>query len=151
MNRNPALLRRILGAAGACIALSLGCSMALAHGYKNGTIEVRHPWVRATADKSIVVSMKLRNLSDTADRLVSASSTAASTSSVGTKSVQARSDVKAVAGIDIPAKQTVVLDGASLFIRLDGLSKPLLAYDRLPLTLMFEKSGRLDIEVMIEE
>ena len=36
-------------------------------------------------------------------------------------------------------------------IMLLGLSKPLTTYDSFPMTLVFEKAGKLDIEVIVEE
>ena len=137
---------------------------AFAHGYKNGTIEIHHPWVHATTAKDAVVSMKLKNLTDQPERLIAVTSALAPGSAI-VPAAAPSTPGKATpdnatgdgpgprpgTGIEIPAHNSVELGASKAFIRLDGLSKPLQAYDRLPMTLTFEHSGKMDIEVMIEE
>jgi periplasmic copper chaperone A len=123
----------------------IAVSPAGAHGYKNGTIEVRHPWMMATRDSSAVVSMKLKNMSRQADTLISASIFGEGSATL------VDGDRPAPIAIAIPAGETVELFSASAHIRIDGLRAPLAAYDRLSMILMFKMSGPLKIEVVIEE
>ena len=53
--------------------------------------------------------------------------------------------------IPVPAKTTVELGPRRNHIRLQGLKRPLIAYDTLPITLILEKSGRVRIDVLVEE
>lgn len=130
---------------------------AAAHGYKNGTIDVHHPWTRAGtgAARIAIVSMTLRNVSGKDERLISA------TMRGGAKVilVAASPDVKAATGavpvggggISVPAGQTIELKATSAHIRIEGLPAPLTDYDQIPMTLVFERSGSLEIEVIVEE
>ena len=43
------------------------------------------------------------------------------------------------------------LDASSGYVRLLGLTKPLYIDDNFQLTLVFEKAGRIDVEVHIED
>ncbi len=129
---------------------------ANAHGYKNGTIEVRHPWMMPTKGGSAVVSMKLKNVSGQTERLISASVQTGETANLVDRSsvdvkLTAADAVKSAVAIAIPAGETVELSDASVHIRIDGLKAPLAAYDRFTMTLVFERSGPLTIEVVIEE
>lgn len=133
-------------AVAAVVSASAGFG-ALAHGYKNGTVEIRHPWMLATANKSGIVSMKIKNVSDRPERLLSASSLKAATVTL----VTGRPGDALEGALVIPPRSTIELMASGPHIRLDGMTAPLAAYDRLALTLMFERSGAMPIEVMIEE
>ena len=133
------------------------CWPAHAHGYKNGTVEVKHPWVLATTQTASTVHMKLTNVTGKPERLVSASAAVATRVSIqsGTSATgpAAAADGQAPVAIAVtlPPKQSVTPEAAGFILRLEGLTRPLIAYDRFAMTLVFEKSGPLDIEVMVEE
>jgi periplasmic copper chaperone A len=129
---------------------------AHAHGYKNGTIEVRHPWTSATAGPTAIVSMKLTNVSAKTECLVSATAAIAQSVSLVEsppyKPAQAvNSGQDAATIICLEAGKTADLRLAGAHVRLSGLSSQLAPYDRFPMMLVFEHSGPLKIEVMIEE
>ena len=150
-------LRKIRVAAIA-VAFSALCNpAAYAHGYKNGTVEVKHPWVLATTDPASTVHMKLTNVTGKPERLISASAAVATRVSIqsgksATEPAAAADGQAPVANaVTLPPKQSVVLEAAGFSLRLEGLTQPLIAYDRIAMTLVFENSGPLEIEVMVEE
>lgn len=152
----------VMAAAVALVALAMVCAShhpAWAHGYNNGTVEVRHPWVLATTDATSRVRMKLTNVSGQSERLLWASTAIAARTTVmpGVAPVAtpgiAGGPEKPLPGqaVSLPAGQSVLLAPASQHLLLEGLTRPLAAYDRFDMTLVFERSGTLDIEVMVEE
>jgi len=129
--------------------------LALAHGYKNGTIEVKHPWMMANATTTGIISLKLKNVSDHAERLLSATAKGSSARlrvvpAVGS-APQAGTASPAGGWIDIPAGQTVELSAKGAHIVAEGLPKSFAAYDRFAVTLVFANSRAIDVEVMVEE
>ena len=55
-----------------------------------------------------------------------------------------------VDAIDIPAHGQLTLEPGGYHVMLINLTKPLVAGDRLPLTLQFEHAGQMDITVKIK-
>ena len=130
--------------AAACgVALS---SPTLSHGYKRKSIEIVHPW---TADKpqpggrDAIVSMDIKNAGADPDRLVGATSMVAERVEVHTGS--------GAKAIEVAPRGRVDLTANSQHLRLVGLKKALTAYDTLPVTLVFERAGRIRIDVLVEE
>lgn len=129
------------------MVLALGLAdAASAHGYKRKSIEIVHPW---TADKpqpggrDAIVSMDIKNAGASADRLVSATSAIAERVELATGS--------AAKAIEVAPRGRVDLTAKTQHLRLVGLKKSLAAYDTLPVTLVFERAGRIRIDVLVEE
>ncbi len=60
--------------------------------------------------------------------------------------------MREVDGIEIkPATRVAMQPGEGYHIMLIGLKKPLKAGDKFPLTLTFEKSGKVEVSVWVEE
>ncbi|MBP9950115.1 MAG: copper chaperone PCu(A)C, partial [Cypionkella sp.] len=57
--------------------------------------------------------------------------------------------MRALDGVDIPVGDTAVLEPGAMHVMLMGLTAPLLAGDMVPATLIFEKAGRVQIELMV--
>lgn len=134
----------------------LTCAAALvhAHEFKLGTVTIGHPYARETANgqPSGGGFLKLENRGGGAERLLSAS---AADVAVSTElhSMTMDGDVmrmRRVDAIDLPAGQTVELKPGGLHLMFTGLKAPLKAGDRFPLTLIFEKAGRVVVEVHVE-
>jgi hypothetical protein len=124
---------------------------AAAHGYKTRTIEIVHPWIAETArDGAGDVSMIIRNHGRHDERLISIETEVAAKAAL---LVTAGPDAKAAvpASMTIPAGGEVALGKSGSQLHLDGLKRGLGAYDRFPLVLVFERAGRMSIEVMVEE
>lgn len=116
-----------------------------AHSTKHKGLEVVHPWTFETraAGGAEIVRMKIRSDSAGPDSLIEAASPNA-----------VRVDIVAGDGatsIQVPAGATVELGRDGPHLVLVGLNKRLGAYDHVPLTLTFEKAGKIKVEVMVEE
>lgn len=142
----------------AAVTVALLCASnlgSIAHGYKQKSLEVLHPYTFEKPEPSgrdVIVRMMLRNGSRMDESLIGASSTIAEhVEIVVPKAAGAPADAHSAAfPLVIKAGQEVEFTQSSAHLRLVGLKKPLAAYDTLPVTLFFEKAGRLSIDVMIE-
>ena len=129
----------------AVLATLLAPHMAFAHEIKHKGLQIVHPWTHESGPSSAAsagISMIIRNHGTAADRLVSASTPRA-----------ARDQLVAGARktFAIAPGQELKLDTKTGYVRLLGLTKTMYAHDNFPLTLIFEKAGRVDVEVQIEE
>ena len=126
---------------------------ALAHGFKAGSIEIEHPWARATADGATngAVYLVLDNEGKAADRLVSAASPAAAKvqlhAHIDDNGVMRMREINA---IDLAPDATVKLAPGGLHVMLLGLTEPLKKGKAVPLTLTFEKAGSVTVEVAVQ-
>lgn len=126
----------------------------VAHDYTVEGLTIDHPWARPTPGKSKVaaVYLSLVNKSGTGDTLVSASSPVAAKIEVHETSIadgiakMRRLD----GGLPIAAGATVKLEPAGMHLMLFGLSRPLKLEERIPLTLEFQKRGKVEVKVNIE-
>ncbi len=125
---------------------------ALGHDYKLGTLSIGHPWARATVGPAGGAFLSIENKGAAADRLLSASSPVA-------KTVEIHNHIKdgdimrmrPVDGIDLPAGGKVELKPGGYHVMLMGLNKPLKEGERFPLTLQFEKAGKIDVEIAVDK
>ena len=126
---------------------------ALAHGFKAGSIEIEHPWARATADGATngAVYLVLDNEGKAADRLVSAASPAAAKvqlhAHIDDNGVMRMREINA---IDLAPDATVKLAPGGLHLMLLGLVEPLKKGKAFPLTLTFEKAGAVTVQVTVQ-
>jgi periplasmic copper chaperone A len=126
-------------------------STATAHSHKKKGLEIVHPWTRVTESKditSIAVFMTIKNRGAGPDRLISASSP------IAVKvELHGSPDMAPTGGgkFPIPAGKMLELKRDGPHLMLSGLSKQLDAYQDFKMTLVFEKAGRLQVDVMVEE
>lgn len=141
------------------IVLSLAAALvlqtpALAHEYRLGDLRIDHPSARPTVpgQRSGAAYLTLENQGKSADRLLAASSPLAK--SVQIHSMKMEGDVMKMREADgvvlPPAAKVTMQSGDGYHIMLLGLSKPLKTGDRFPLTLTFEKAGKLEVSVAVE-
>jgi copper(I)-binding protein len=154
--RRPLALRRLLGATVAVgLALAMSPSGALAHDYKVGAIEIAHPWSRATPPGAATGAgyLGLTNGGTEADRLVGLSSPVAAKVEVHQMSVtDGIMKMGAVeGGLDIPAGGTVALQPGGYHLMLMGLTRPLVEGERVPVTLVFDKAGPVEVELAVDK
>jgi copper(I)-binding protein len=134
-------------------ALLLGCSAALAHTYKLGSLEIGHPWARATPQTAPTAGafLTITNNGAAPDRLVSVSSPAAA--SVQVHEMKMEGNVMRMrereGGLEIAPGATVTLAPGGLHVMMMGLKAPLAQGDKVPLTLVFEKAGSIDVELAV--
>jgi copper(I)-binding protein len=116
------------------------------------TIEIDHPWARASAGKTGVAYLTIVNRGTTDDRLVSASTPVAEKAEPhSTTSDNGVMKMRPVDGIDVKAGGKAELKPGGLHLMLMGLKAPLKAGQSFPLTLTFEKAGAIDATVAVEK
>ena len=135
-------------------ALLLAALPAAAQDYKLGTLEIATPWTRATAPtaKSGGGFMTITNKGTTADRLVAARSNVSAKVEIHEMkmdgSVMRMRELEK--GLEIPPGATVALKPGSFHIMFMELKAPFAVNGKVPLTLVFEKAGAIDVEMKVE-
>ena len=130
-------------------AFSLITSLAAA-----GTISADSAWARASIGKARagIAYVTLTNTGTQDDRLVGAAAEVSDKVELHTHIRDG--DVmrmRQVDGIDLPAGKTVMLEPGGLHVMLIGLRGPLKLGESFPLTLNFEKAGKLTTTVSIQK
>ena len=136
------------------LLLRWSSSSAAAHEYKAGSIEIKHPWARATPKGSEVAGgyMKLINTGKEPDRLIGGSVPIAGKFEIHEMSMDGgvmkmRPLPK---GIEIKPGQTVELKPGSYHLMFVGLKEPFEKGKRVKGTLQFEKAGTVEVEYAVE-
>ena len=134
-------------------ALALLTSGAFAHEYKVGTLQIGHPWARATPKGASVGGgyLKITNTGTTPDRLIS-----------GTSAVSGRFEVHEMSmdngvmkmrqvkdGLEIKPGETVEFKPGGYHIMMVDLKQPIKEGERVKGTLVFEKAGTVEIEYAV--
>jgi len=152
--RLPEWSKTLMLKCGAALVLVLAIApSALAQDAKDAlAIEnARAPAVTDTRTVNLPVYMTIRNRGDKNERLLAATTPNADKVEL----IELRNEI----GIHLPMATEVLLvaAGASLELNpegprllLSGLKTPLKAADRFPITLVFEPSGAIEIEVLVE-
>lgn len=138
----------------AALVLVLSVQTLLAHEFKAGTIEIDHPWSRATPGGATVAAgyFTLKNTGATPDRLVSATSGVAERVEIhemavkdGVMTMRPLPD-----GVVIPAGGSVALKPGSYHIMFFGLKQPLKQGAVFDGSLTFEKAGTVAVKYNVE-
>ncbi len=129
-------------------AAILIATAAQAHSHKHKKLEIVHPWCVETGDTAnpVAVFMTIKNASAKPDRLLRAS-----TSIAGKAELRGGGDDKAVASVSVATRGTVDLKRGGPHIQLSNVTKQLSPYDSFMMTLVFERAGKVEVEVMVEE
>ncbi len=142
-----------IAAVTACIALAPGLAHAHEHIVKAGSLEIIHPWSRATPGGAKVAAgyVTVENKGAAPDRLISASaeiSDKADIHEVGMK--DGVMSMKRVDGIAVPAGGSLTLKPGSYHVMFTGLKRPLKEGETFPGSLTFEKAGKIAVEYTVE-
>ena len=133
---------------------ALIANAASAHDYKAGSLEIKHPWSRATPKGAAVAAgyMTITNKGTEADRLVGGSTSAAGkfemhemTMDNGVMKMRPQPN-----GIELKPGQVVEFKPGSYHLMFVGLKQPLEKGKRVKGTLVFEKAGRVEVEYAVE-
>jgi copper(I)-binding protein len=131
-----------------------GSVLAQAHEHKQGPLTVVHPWSRATApsQKAGGVFLRVENASDQPDRLIGVESDLSEVTSlhrmIRDGDVMKMRPVEG--GIEVPANGHVDLAPGGMHVMLIGLREQLIKETTIPLTLVFERAGRVEIDAVVE-
>ena len=129
-------------------AAVLVASAAQAHSHKHKKLEIVHPWCIETGDTAnpVAVFMTIKNASARPDKLLRAS-----TSIAGKTELRGGGDDKPAASVIVGTRSAVDLKRGGPHIQLSNVTKPLSPYDSFMMTLVFERAGKVEVEVMVEE
>ncbi|MET3108901.1 copper(I)-binding protein [Oxalobacteraceae bacterium GrIS 2.11] len=125
-----------------------------AHEFKLGEIQIAHPYARATVTQqtSGAAYLGLENKGKTTDKLLKVESNVAK--SVEIHNMEMVGDVmkmREVDGLELKAGSKISMSpGGGYHIMLIGLKQPLKAGDKFPLTLTFEKAGKIEVVVYVD-
>jgi periplasmic copper chaperone A len=135
-------------------AAALLASPAWAQAYKLGSLEIDQPWTRATAPTAKAGGgfVTITNKGTTPDRLIAARSTVSD--KVEIHEMKMDGNVMRMReldkGLEIPPGATVALKPGGLHIMFMELKAPLAKDTKVPLTLVFEKAGSIDVELPVQ-
>lgn len=134
-------------------AFLLAAAPALAEDTKAGDITIEEAWTRATPPGAEVggAYLTLSNEGESDDRLLSATTPIAG--QVEIHSMNMTDGVMRMRrlpdGVAIPAGETVKLAPGGMHIMLMGLKEPITQDKQVPLTLHFEKGGKIELELVV--
>ncbi|MEB0046503.1 MULTISPECIES: copper chaperone PCu(A)C [unclassified Pseudomonas] len=137
-------------------ALMLPACFANAHEYKAGALEIAHPWSQElpTNAPTVAAYFVLHNTGNTADRLLSVDSPIAGLAQLHEHVMQGDlMKMQQVQSVDVPAGGTVTFAPMAYHVMLLELKDRGLLSDgkRFPLTLHFEKSGDVTVDVAVQK
>jgi copper(I)-binding protein len=136
------------------LALALPTLPAVAHDARIGSLHVFHPSAPATlpGQSSGAVYLMIENEGTVADRLLSASSPAASSVSIHSMSMDGNiMKMREVGNVALPPAAKVSLKADSGYhLMLSGLKQPLQPGDKIAMTLTFERAGKLEVSVHVD-
>lgn len=148
-------VRRISSAFALAIA-ALVPNVASAHEAKAGDVTIEHPYAVPTPTGARTGGMYFRRLKNggaSLDRLTAASTPIART--IEFHRMQMDGDVmkmRALPAIDLPPGQELeVRHGGTLHLMLLDLKQPLKEGDRFPVTLTFERGGKQEVMVWVQQ
>lgn len=137
--------------AGLMLGFALLSSPVQAQTYKLGSLEIEQPWSRATPPTAPAAGgfLKIVNRGTAPDRLLSAKSTASAKTEIHEMkmegSVMRMRELEK--GLEIPAGGTVTLAPGGYHLMFMQLKEPFKQDTKVPVTLVFEKAGSIDIEL----
>ena len=134
--------------------LALLAHAASAHEYKAGSLEIKHPWARATPKGAAVAGgyMTIINKGTAPDRLTGFSSPAAGRFEIHEMRID--NGVMRMRplpnGLELKPGATVELKPGSFHLMFMELKQPFEKGQRVKGTLTFEKAGPVEVEYVIE-
>jgi len=143
----------------ATVAAALGAAAiaAAAHGANVGDIAIGHPYatpsIPGTSNGAAYLA-SIENKGAAADRLVSASTPMASRVEIHTMNLDANGvmRMREVDAITLAPKAKVQMKpGSGLHLMLIGLKEPLKEDATFPMTLEFERAGKVDVKVIVSQ
>lgn len=136
------------------VAAALFAATAAAQHYEVGALHIAEPHARATApgQPNGAAFLSVENRGAEADRLVAASSPAASAVEIHeTASEDGVMRMRKLDAVEIAPGAPIVFAPGGLHIMLIGLTAPLKDGETVPLTLTFEKAGSVTVDLAIQK
>jgi copper(I)-binding protein len=129
---------------------ALACGLLVASFHAAAGVTVKDAWVRGTVPAQKSTGAFLTLVSSENAKLVGASSTIAKTTEIHNSSMHNHvMHMEAVDSVELPAGKTIELKPGAHHVMLMGLSKPVKAGEKVPLTLTIEdaRGKRTQLEV----
>ena len=146
-------MHKILRTIALAAAVALGGSLAHAHGFKVGELDIGHPYSRAMLPGAKVGGgyLKIVNHGTVADRLVSVSSQRAPSVQIHEMSMDGgiMKMRELPDGVEIPANATIELKPGGYHLMFMNVSQPFKEGEMVKATLNFEKAGPVDVEFAV--
>ena len=138
------------------LALAVVAATAFAHDFTVGNLEVGHPYATPSlpgTSNGAAYFETLENTGSAADRLLRATTPAAARVELHTMAVDAQG-VMRMREIDAialaPHAKIRMRPGSGMHLMLIGLKEPLKDGARFPMTLEFERAGKVDVTVVVQ-
>jgi periplasmic copper chaperone A len=135
-------------------ALAVMLGIGTLQAQSSNTIMIEKPFSRATPGGAQVGAgyMTITNKGTAADRLISASSPAAGQVQIHEMSMQdnVMKMRELAGGLPIGAGKTVALAPGGHHLMMMGLKSPLKPGDKVPMTLTFEKAGKVEVTLDVQ-
>jgi copper(I)-binding protein len=139
----------LLAAAFAALAIP-----ASAHSFSVGSLNIAHPWARATPKGATIGGgyLKITNTGTTPDRLVGGTSTVSKGFEIHQMSMEnGIMKMRPLAdGVEIKPGETVEFKPGGYHIMFVGLTRPLVKGEHVNATLHFEKAGTVKVDFVVE-
>jgi hypothetical protein len=148
--KHPPISRALLA-----VVASLGIAgAAQAHDYTLGPLAIGHPHARPTAPGQPTGGgyLTVTNRGTAPDRLVGASAPSVA-QAVEVHEMRLEGNVmrmREIGTLELPPGKTVKLEPGGLHLMIMGLKGPLAAGQHVPLTLTFEKAGRIEVDMTVD-
>lgn len=116
-------------------------------------IMVHYAYARASNAKAGAAFMKIMNHTDSDDRLIDVKSNVAARTQLHTHQEDANGVMKMrhiEEGLVIPAGETVLLKRGGNHVMFMGLNHPFEKGTTIPITLVFEKAGEVDVDLAMD-
>jgi periplasmic copper chaperone A len=135
------------------LAIAFFAVPASAQDYRVGTLEIGQPWTRATPPTAPTAGgfLTVTNKGATPDKLISAKSPAADMVQIHTMKMEGNimRMREQDGGVEIAPGATVALAPGHLHLMMMGLKVPFKQGEKVPVTLVFEKAGSIDVELAV--
>ena len=119
------------------------------------TLSVTHPYARSTmpGQASGAAYLTIENKGKQADKLIAITSPAAKSVEIHTMTMDGNvMKMREAGNVELKPHDKITMNpGDGYHIMLIGLKQPLKPGDKFPLTLNFEKSGKLEVSVTVED
>jgi copper(I)-binding protein len=138
----------------ALAALALG--EPAAHGASLGDIEITHPYATPSVPGAATGAAYFAALGNTGtrpDKLLRATTPVAATVELHSMIVDAQGvmRMREIDGIDLAPKATIRMQpGMGFHLMLVGLKQPLKEGDSFPMSLQFERAGKVEVKVVVQ-
>lgn len=146
------LLRGLVNLLAAGI-LAAGISPAAGHEIEFKHLRIQHPYAIEPVERlprELPIYMVIGNSSDTLDRLVGVESSQAGWAGLVTRSPSA-AELQPVTAIELPANSQTVVGPNSAHVMLRDLKELIEGYACFSIFLVFEKAGKVEIDVYVED